>query len=368
MRQTALAAALCLALLPGRAAAWGERGHHAVARAAALRVLEGVEAGSWTPEGKSLLAFFRSKAIQLGHLANIPDTYWRGLDKVRSAENAPTHFADADHWTEDFDAIPLDYGAALAKFQGKPSLIDGSPVDLFETGTLYWRAQQFYGLLIDAFRRAKTAPENGERKAAVKDALLYAGLMAHFIGDASMPYHNAADYDGFTAGNGGIHSYFETEALSSETPELEAAVFRRIPEAFRNFGVEAKFQQGGRWSGALLSRELGRQAFRRIPELRRLDDAFILERSTVTDGGKRLAASRKPAEEAMEAFRPMIEEQLAFSAAVLARLWRGAWEQAGRPDLSKVHFWDYHHSPHFIPPDYDPDALRRIKERLKTKS
>lgn len=361
-------AALCLALLPGRAAAWGERGHHAVARTAALSVLEGVDAAAMTPQEKSLRDFFRSKAIQLGHLSNIPDTHWRGLDAESAAQNAPTHYSDADQWTADFDSIPLDYEEALAKFQGKPNLIDGKPIDIFETGTLYWRAQQFYALLTASFRQAKDAAEGSPaQKAAAKDALLHAGLLAHFIGDASMPYHNATDYDGFASGNGGVHSYFETDALYAETPELEAEIFRRLPAAFRSLDADALLRKGGAKAGALLSRELGKRAFGRIPELRRLDDACILERSAAPAGGRRSAAKRKPAEKAMPAFRPMIEEQLALSAAVLARLWRGAWEEGGRPDLSKALFWDYHHRPDFVAPDYDPGALRRIKERLLKK-
>ena len=61
----------------------------------------------------------------------------------------------------------------------------------------------------------------------------------------------------------------------------------------------------------------------------------------------------------------MITEQVAGSAAALARLWRGAWEAAGKPDLAKARGWDYAHKPDFVAPGYDPDALGRIRERLQ---
>lgn len=349
----ALALGLWLALLPSSARTWGERGHHAIARAAALDVLEGLDLSAASAEDSARYAglrdLFRDKALQLAHLSNIPDTSWRGGDPITRALNAPTHYSDADQWTVNFDTIPLDYNEALAKFQGKPNLVDGAPIDLFTSGTLYWRSQELFELLVDAFKRREP-----------REAILYAGILAHFIGDASMPFHNASDHDGFITGNGGIHAYFETAALLPETPELEAAVYRRLPSAYRLFNVEAKLRQGGDNAGALLAREIGKQAFGRILELRKLDDAFVLERSTFSAQGRKVYAKRKPAESATPVFRPMIEEQLSLSAAVLARLWRAAWEQAGRPDVSRARFRAYLHEPSFIPPVYDPAGVQRL--------
>lgn len=345
---------------------WGERGHHAVARDAALSVLEGAQipAGE-EAQYRSLAHFFKAKAIQLGHLSNIPDTAWRSGDPLSRALNGPTHYSDADQWTVNFDTIPLVYAEALAKFHGKPNLVDGKPIDLFETGTLYWRAQEFYDLTRDAFARVKKAkPGSPELKAALKDALLHAGLLAHFVGDASMPYHNATDYDGWVSGNGGVHEYFETDSLYHAAPELEDAVFRRIPAQYRLFDVEGKVRLGGKQAATLLTRELGEQAFGRLLELRKLDDAFVVERSTRPADGKSRPAKRLGADEAFRAFRPMIEDQLSLSAAALARLWRLAWEEAGKPDLSSGHFWDYWHKPDFVPPAYDPEAVERVKRRL----
>lgn len=347
---------------------WGERGHHIIARAAATSVLEGAR----VPKGEEALYkgfrdFFRQKAIQLGHLSNIPDNAWRSLDPLTRALNAPTHFSDADMWTTNWDEIPLDYKDALPKFHGKASLVDGKPVDFFESGTLYWRAQELWELTKAGFLKASAQkPGTPEFKEGVKEALLHAGLLAHFIGDASMPYHNATDYDGYNAGNGGLHEYFETDSLYHAPADFELSVHNGVAAQSVKFGVGEKLKKGGDRAATYVTRELGRQAFGRILEMQKLDDAFILERSSVVDG-KRKAAKRKPAEEAWPAFRPMIEEQTALSAAVLAALWRSAWEQGGKPDLAQGHFWDYAHKPQFVPPAYDPAAVERVKARLAEK-
>lgn len=373
MRSRLLAAAAAVILLPQRGQTWGERGHHSAARSAALWILAGTDLSGMPPAEaeayRSLESFFRRKAIQLGHISNIPDTSWRSLDWESSAQNAPTHFADADAWTDDFDAIPLDYPAALQKFHGKPNRLESKVIDLFETGTSIWRSQELYDLTVEQWKTVKAStPGSPEQKAAAQKAIVYGGLMAHFIGDASMPYHNATDYDGYATGNGGVHAYFETDAPETETPDFEADVHRKVPEQWIQLDVEAGFSRGGARPAAYLCRAIGKQAYARLPELRRIDDAFILRRSTPSAAGLRGSqAARRPSEAAAPAFRPMITEQLARSAAALARLWRGAWEAGGKPDLGKARGWDYAHKPDFVPPAYDPDALRRIHDRLQAK-
>lgn len=358
-------------LAPSPARAWGERGHHAAARLAAMNILAGLDASTLPPDQaalyKSLDAFFRQKAIQLGHISNIPDTAWRGLDPLSQAYNGPTHFTDGDHWTDNFDEIPLDYPSALAKFHGKPSRIDGKPIDLFETGTLIWRTQELYDHMVRELRKAAAATHLADQKADLQRALIYGGLMAHFVADASMPYHNTEDYDGFATGNGGVHSYFETDFPNTETPELEVAIDRAVSRQYKLHSIDGMFGKNKDAPGAFMARELSKQAFLRLGELRTLDDLMITERGQLPSEQNRkpAPAKRKSPEEAAVHFRPMVTEQVALSAAVLARLWRGAWEEAGKPDLSKAKFWDYAHKPDFIAPAYDPAALARVRKKVR---
>ncbi len=374
IRYAALAAlaALASSLWPSAAHAWGERGHHAIARNAALAVLVGVPreplAGSEAGLLWSVEAFFRKKALQLAHLSNIPDTAWRNSDPETQAINAPTHFLDADQLTQDFDAIPLEYPAALKKFHGKKNRLDKKKtIDLYASGTLIWRAQELYDLAVADFQAATAAaPGSPQYVDAVKNALRHLGLLAHFVGDATMPYHNATDYDGWATGNGGIHAYFESDIPDTQAPDLELDVYKKLPELYAAAGIEELFRKGGSRPASFLTREIGKRAFARIPELQRLDDAHLLERSTPGEGGRRgTPAARKAPEAAAPDMRPMITEQMALASAALARLWRGAWEAGGRPDLSYARFWDYHHKPEFVVPAYDPAAVERIKQRAE---
>lgn len=352
--------AVLAALSPRSALAWGERGHHAVARAAALQVLMGLDLSLLGDEEaalhRGLRDHFRFKALQLGHLANIPDTAWRSMGREVAAMNSPTHFLDAERWTRDIGAIPLDYAAARAQAASLS-------VDLWEAGTLIWRAEQFYQAMLRDLKTAKALrPGSPEFKRAAQRAILYGGLMAHFVADAAMPLHTSQDHDGYGTGNGGLHAYFEMEAPNAETPEIELAVFRLAPRYYERFALDREFLEGGLRPAARLTREICRRSHERIAEMRRLDDTLISERSpSPVPGKRRTPARRKPPEEGAAAFRDMIVEQLALATAAVARLWRGAWEEAGRPDLSRARSWHYEHRPSFVEPDYDLHALMRLR-------
>ncbi len=88
--------------------------------------------------------------------------------------------------------------------------------------------------MIGSFKKAKSEePGSKEFKTDIQDALVYGGLMAHFVGDASQPYHNTIDHDGYAAGEGGIHSYFETAAPTSRLPPWSLDVYDQVPDAYR---------------------------------------------------------------------------------------------------------------------------------------
>lgn len=83
---------------------WGESGHRRVANWAAqlapahplLQSLKEVNPAAQ----RSFLKVLDASRYELGHIANIPDTFWRNLDKGLKKEanvfGAPTHYFDAD--------------------------------------------------------------------------------------------------------------------------------------------------------------------------------------------------------------------------------------------------------------------------------
>lgn len=358
-------------LLPSSLQAWGERAHHAIGRMAALRITLGVDRKGLSLEEarlyRSLEKFYRNKAVEMGHVSNIPDIHWKGLDKKTRAENFPTHFLDADALVpaSEVASLPLDYRKFLKRFHGKPNRIDGKKLDVYRNGTLPWRAQQLYDLMVQAFKKAKKAdPGSPVYKKAVRSALTYGGLLSHFVGDASQPLHFSYDYDGYRAGNGGIHRYFEVEIVNILGPGLEVQVYEKMSGAAERFGLEQKLRalpEKHKVCGLMLA--LGQDSLEVLPKLFKIDTRVAVRRKSQD----KTPAERVPPEEAVPKFKDMIEDRVALGAAVLARLWRSAWEDGGKPDLAPAHFYDYALSPAFITPDYDPAALRRIAHRLKSK-
>lgn len=353
MKPLLLAASLAL---PAPALGWGERGHHLIARSAALQILAGVELDSLDAQTKALYLglrdHYRLKALELAHLANIPDTEWRSAGGAVKSLNAPTHFLDLEYWENGgVAAVPLDYPSALAR-----------DPRAFEHGTIVWRAEQLYERLVLELKgvaRAKPGSKEARRHAAA--ATTYAGLLAHFVGDATMPLHTSSDHNGYGSGNGGLHDTFEGQAPLTATPALELAVYDRVPGMLERHSLEQRFRAGGFTPAARLVLDLALQSHKRIAELLALDNALVLERSSAEPGRRKRSAQRKSAEEAYKVFEPMLQEQLALASAALARLWRGAWEEAGRPDLSKSRSFFYQHRASFVEPDYDPKAVARIK-------
>jgi hypothetical protein len=192
---------LTLGLLCRWAFGWGEIGHQLIARTAAQLVSQHPQIEKLKKENPALvekfLLTFSGARIELGHLANIPDLYWRSLDGGWTEEGnllgAPTHYFDSEHFSEVTDAdyfstkIPLAYELAKA-FPVRNIFVDParnlktSPLVFFkDTGTAPWRAQQFSDLLTwslqnqgDCATSEKTIPS------ATATALGFAGLMAHF--------------------------------------------------------------------------------------------------------------------------------------------------------------------------------------------
>jgi len=107
--------------------AWGELGHHLVARTAAKLVafhpilLEHKGKKEHQKAVASFVEVFRTRAIQQGHLSNIPDIYWRNLEskwkKDGNLLGDPTHYLNADrlaNFSYGFfhPQIPVDYEEA----------------------------------------------------------------------------------------------------------------------------------------------------------------------------------------------------------------------------------------------------------------
>jgi hypothetical protein len=174
MKKYVLGVLVAAALYAGASQAWWVKGHETIAEAAAAGLPDDVP------------AFFRAGGKALAHSSGDPDRWKNPAAKHLRAAEAPDHFLDL----EDFEGkdLPADRYKAIAlliELKKEPERVGMLPYAIMEN----------YDRLSCAFYDYRADPEN---KAAQAKCLVYAGNLAHFTGDCSMPLHTTRDYDGRT--------------------------------------------------------------------------------------------------------------------------------------------------------------------------
>jgi hypothetical protein len=238
------------------------------------------------------VAFDAERATLLAH-ASDPD-HWRvaGFE-----EEAPRHFLDIDAYgPPPFSALPRDLGAALEQY---------GPEMVTRNGLLPWRAAEMRGRLV----RALEAHKSGQRY-GLSNAIYLTSVLAHYVADAYQPFHAVLNYDGQLTSQHGIHARFE-----DELPARFASRLTYAPAAPRLVVDTRDAMFDALTSGALLVDGL-LAADRRAAEGRtEYDDGYY--------------------DAFFGAARPVLERRVGEAIAGVASVILGAWEQAGRPDLSK---------------------------------
>lgn len=221
-------------------------------------------------------------------------------DLWRSAgfeDEPPRHFLDMDAYGPyPFEALPRDLDEAIAKY-GRET------VERF--GLLPWRVAEFYQKLVEAFEQ-----EGKGRVGYARDNILfYSAVLAHYVGDAHVPFHAALNYDGQLTGQHGIHARFETELFERYQQKLTITPgpLMPVPDA-RTFIFDA-----------LLS------GFRLVDGVLKADRT-ALGTSDVYDD--------RYFDKFFESTRPVLEQRLAQSIAGVASVIAAAWEKAGKPPVA----------------------------------
>ena len=172
-----------------------------------------------------------------GTRGEIPDIYWRSIDGDLQEQTAilgnPTHYLNAEKLLPKLGQggsfagkIPLAYLDAKKLYD---SVSPGKSFFL-DAGTAPWRAQQLADLYrsnLETFLSQPCGKLNSQQAALARTALTYAGLMSHFTGDASQPFHSTSDHDGENTGQRGVHWYFENHLVNALENELVGKVYRR---------------------------------------------------------------------------------------------------------------------------------------------
>ena len=346
MKFILLAASL---LISSAAFSWGGRGHDSICRTAVFLVKD-----------KQLRDFLRNKPQLMGHVCNMPDFDWRGINPEISKLGNPTHFIDVEITGAQVKDIPDDYSKVMSEYTGTPNKFknDGSKIFSVPTefGSVWWRADQFYRLVSGMKKDFAEATPPANSKEEQNNDLPYnklvyqmtvdMALMGHFVGDTSQPFHTTADYDGYGTGHGGIHAYFEDGAVGEFDGDLDARVLKtaramKDPSFLKPDSVVEKMKALSVISTA------------EVPKILKVDP--VIEKSTVVkEHGMdiRTPAKRQDVHVGYEHFEKFIVTDLARGAVLLAALWDESYANAGRPKLTAFKSYKYPFTVEFIAPDY----------------
>lgn len=318
IKQVFLGAAWVGALTFSPALAWGPIGHRVVAETAALLVLNDLPA-TWGP----LLARHR---FELGVYAFIPDARFRHIDGNGGKTEAPTHYMN------------LDAGQ-----------LTGTP-----RGTLDRRVVQFRDLAEEQLREVR-APRGGYVRGAASQGEVHRiyvgfyelGVMAHYSGDASMPYHATSDWNGFSKGEGGIHFYFESACVNALEPGLAEDVLAAARKNRERWLTE--WNASSRSPAELVVAVLN-DSLLAVEDVSRLDKkrAIVALAAPLSQDD----ASRKPAAVGCVAMRPLLVERLAKGAVLTAFLWESALpKDVDFSGANALQFSDMELTPEYVPPN-----------------
>lgn len=228
---------------------------------------------------------------------SIDPDLWRN---VGFEDEPPRHFLDFDAYGKaPFTELPRAYDEAVAKY---------GPEKVNREGTLPWRIAELHGRLRRSFEELARPDGPGY---AIDNAVFFASVLSHYVGDAHVPFHAIVNYDGQVTGQHGIHSRFETELFSKRRPTLTIAPPRVAPVTDARADAFATLLDSADLSKTVL--EADRQA---IGTGDLYDEGYF---ARFADAG----AGR------------ILDQRVNRSIAQVAAHIIGAWEAAGKPDLSK---------------------------------
>jgi hypothetical protein len=285
-----LALASVLAIGPP-AGAWGEDGHRFINRVAAEKLPED------TPQ------FLRGSADRLSFLGPEPDRWrdTRGTTRALANGSAPDHFIDIDD-PEFFKAIASDryqYSDWLRSKGKEPSKVGFLPYAMLEG----------YEKIMVLFRQWRDPKNAGERQQFEQNIVYYAGVLGHYVADASQPMHVTVNYNGWVT-----------------SPN---------PEGFTREPIHGKFESD------FVRARIRPDDFRDLVKSSRvLDDPFSEIKKYIFDSYSQVndlyrldKKVRWGAENASPESKQFVARRLAAGAQMLSDLWFTAWVKSGEPDL-----------------------------------
>ncbi len=291
MRLTRLAPALSLLTLTAATASalrWGAEGHEMAARAA-VAVLPA-----------DMPSFFRAAGDQLVYLNPEPDR-WRSRAAVEM-DQAWSY----DHYV-DLENVPDQALAAPNRFAYLVALTDaGLARPERDGGFLHLRIVELYQRLVTEWRLWRAEPDGVRRRWIEQRIVNDAGILGHYVTDASQPHHATIHFNGWAASapnpegytlDRTFHARFESDFVSAHVRQPD--VSDRVSGAPRSLvgSVRPSVVDHIRASNA------------------EVETLYRLDRDVGFD----------PARPAAPETRAFAAERLAVGARMLADLWWSAW-------------------------------------------
>jgi hypothetical protein len=198
---------LLLGLLPLSAAAWGEKGHLMVNELA-------IDAAS-----TRLPEFMNAARAQLIYNGYEPDRWREEWQSPMNAAQAPDHFFDSEYWGA-ISTIDTNRYLFMAKVAATKK------VELEDIGYLPYAIVENYGRLVNSFRQWRNAKTPSDRESARANAVYVAGVLGHYVGDASQPMHMSIHYNGWADGVANPKSFTKDRRLHNryESAYVNAAI------------------------------------------------------------------------------------------------------------------------------------------------
>ncbi len=226
----AVLASLTLVCVTTIAPAWWVKGHGLIAEAATARLPD------------DMPAFFRAAGKQLCYLAGDPDRWKNPETKVLRAAESPDHYIDLeDYENQELPADRFKAAALLAKLHRSPERAGLLPYALMEhcerlsVAFRDYREVREQETRLEAEGNESAMKELASRRQTIEmKCIVYAGVLAHYTGDAAMPLHTTRNYDGRKQPDGTI-AHKGIHAKIDGFPEIQGFTVEEIGR-----GVEVK--------------------------------------------------------------------------------------------------------------------------------
>jgi hypothetical protein len=159
--------------------------------------------------------------------------------------------------------------------------------------------------------------------------IFYADDLAHYIEDANVPLHTTNNYDGQLTGQKGLHALWETTI-----PELELShynLYSKHKAGYINNKEEAI------WAAVRRAHVLLTEMFKKEKEVAANFPDSSKYKEVMYYGRKTKMYTDAFAKQYAAALTTTINDQLNYSANLVADFWYSAWVDAGKPNLKHLY-------------------------------